>query len=141
MARSSIKPLQDSDRSWYLFDAREYILGRLASQIATLLRGKHKAIYSPQWDQGDFVVVINCSRLQVTGNKLQGKIYYHHSGYPGGLKQEKLQDLLKRRPTEVLRKAVIGMLPKNRLRQQIIKKLFLFEGDKHTFTDKKFANA
>lgn len=136
-----IKPLTDTERNWYFFDAKTYVLGRLSTQVANLLRGKHKPTFSPQWDMGDFVVVVNCGQIQVTGDKEENKIYYRHSGFPGGLKQEKLKSLRARRPSEILRRAVWGMLPKNRLRHQIIKKLFLFEGDKYPFSDRKFINA
>ena len=103
------------ERRWYLVDAEGKTLGRLATQIADTLRGKGKPEYTPHVDTGDFVVVVNAEKIAVTGNKLDDKIYYRHSGYPGGLKERPLRDELARRPTEVLRKAVKGMLPRNRL--------------------------
>jgi large subunit ribosomal protein L13 len=108
------------ERRWYLVDAEGKTLGRLATQIADTLRGKTKPEYTPHVDTGDFVVVVNAEKIAVTGNKLDQKIYYRHSGYPGGLKERTLREQLDRRPTEVIRKAVKGMLPRNRLaRQQI----------------------
>ena len=106
-------------------------LGRLASEIANVLRGKNKPQYTPHVDTGDFVVVVNAEKIAVTGNKLAGKIYYRHSGYPGGLKSRTLGEMLQRRPTEVLRKAVKGMLPKNRLAAQQLGKLKIYAGPKH----------
>jgi large subunit ribosomal protein L13 len=118
-------------RDWYVVDAEGQILGRLATQIADRLRGKGKPGYTPHVDTGDFVVVVNAEKIAVTGSKLDSKIYYRHSGYPGGLKQRTLRDQLERRPTEVLRKAVKGMLPKNRLANQQITKLKIYAGPDH----------
>jgi large subunit ribosomal protein L13 len=118
-------------RDWYVVDAEGQILGRLATQIADRLRGKGKPEYTPHVDTGDFVVVINAEKIAVTGNKLDAKMYYRHSGYPGGLKQRPLRDQLERRPTEVLRKAVKGMLPRNRLARQQITKLKIYAGPEH----------
>ena len=112
-------------------DAEGQILGRLATQIADRLRGKGKPEYTPHVDTGDFVVVVNAEKIAVTGNKLDAKMYYRHSGYPGGLKQRSLRDQLERRPTEVLRKAVKGMLPRNRLARQQITKLKIYAGPEH----------
>jgi len=122
---------QDVVRSWYLVDAKDKILGRLAAKIAALLKGKHKVSISPHVDEGDGVVVVNCEKVKVTGKKLQEKLYKRYSGYPGGLKLETLESLLKRRPHEVLRHAVKGMLPKNKLGSQMIKRLKLCVGEKH----------
>ena len=102
-------------RDWYVVDASGKTLGRLATQLALRLRGKHKPQYTPHVDTGDFVVVVNAEKIAVTGKKLDDKMYYRHSGYPGGLRSRPLRDELERRPTEVLRKAVKGMLPRNRL--------------------------
>jgi large subunit ribosomal protein L13 len=118
-------------RDWYVVDAEGQILGRLATQIADRLRGKGKPGYTPHVDTGDFVVVVNAEKIAVTGSKLDSKLYYRHSGYPGGLKQRTLRDELELRPTEVLRKAVKGMLPRNRLARQQITKLKIYAGPEH----------
>jgi large subunit ribosomal protein L13 len=118
-------------RDWYLVDADGLTLGRLATLIADTLRGKRKPQYTPHVDTGDFVVVVNAEKIHVTGNKLDQKIYYRHSGYPGGLKERTLREQLERRPTEVLRKAVKGMLPKNRLAAQQLTKLKIYAGPEH----------
>ncbi len=118
-------------REWYLVDAEGKTLGRLATQIADTLRGKRKPQYTPHVDTGDFVVVVNAEKIQVTGNKLDQKRYYRHSGYPGGLRSRTLRDQLERRPTEVLRVAVKGMRPKNRLARQQITKLKIYAGPEH----------
>ena len=119
------------DRLWYLVDAEGKTLGRLATQIADTLRGKGKPEYTPHVDTGDFVVVVNAEKIAVTGNKLDDKIYYRHSGYPGGLRERPLREELARRPTEVLRKAVKGMLPRNRLARAQITKLKIYAGPGH----------
>jgi large subunit ribosomal protein L13 len=119
------------ERQWYLVDAEGKTLGRLATEIAETLRGKRKPQYTPHVDTGDFVVVVNAEKIAVTGNKLDEKIYYRHSGYPGGLKERTLREQLDRRPTEVLRKAVKGMLPRNRLSRQQINKLKIYAGPEH----------
>lgn len=111
------------DRQWFLVDAQDQILGRLASQIAHRLRGKHKPEFAPHMDNGDFIVVVNCEKIKVTGNKLQKKNYYHHTGYVGNLKSITLEKQLQQKPEEVLRAAVRGMLPKNRLGRAMLKKL------------------
>ena len=118
-------------RDWYVVDAEGQTLGRLATQIADTLRGKRKPVYTPHVDTGDFVVVVNAEKIVVTGNKLDQKRYYRHSGYPGGLKSRSLRDQLERRPTEVLRVAVRGMLPKNKLARQQITKLKIYAGPEH----------
>jgi len=119
-------------RKWYLIDATDKTLGRLASQIASILRGKHKPIYTPHVDTGDHVIVINAEKIRLTGNKLQDKKYYHHSGYPGGLKVRTAADLLNSgRPERVLKLAVWGMLPHNRLGRKMFKKLKVYAGNEH----------
>src|SRR5246500_4617394 len=118
-------------RDWYIVDAEGLTLGRLATRIADTLRGKLKPQYTPHVDTGDFVVVVNAEKVAVTGKKLDTKLYYRHSGYPGGLRTRTLREQLERRPTEVLRKAVKGMLPKNRLARQQIKKLQIYAGPEH----------
>ena len=119
------------ERTWWVVDATDQTLGRLATRIATLLEGKHKPIYSPHIDTGDHVVVINAAGIKVTGNKLLQKRYYRHSGYPGGLKEESLQTLLARRPALVIERAVKGMLPQNRLGRAMYKKLNVYKGAEH----------
>ena len=119
------------ERRWYVVDADGQILGRLATQIADRLRGKGKPGYTPHVDTGDFVVVVNADKIAVTGTKLDSKMYYRHSGYPGGLKQRSLREQLERRPTEVIRKAVKGMLPKNKLASAQIGKLKIYAGPEH----------
>jgi large subunit ribosomal protein L13 len=118
-------------RDWYVVDAEGQTLGRLATQIADVLRGKRKPAYTPHVDTGDFVVVVNAEKIQVTGTKLDNKMYYRHSGYPGGLKARPLREQLQRQPAEVLRKAVKGMLPKNRLARQQLGKLKIYAGPEH----------
>jgi large subunit ribosomal protein L13 len=118
-------------REWYLVDAEGQTLGRLATRIADRLRGKGKPQYTPHVDTGDFVVVVNAEKIAVTGKKLDDKRYYRHSGYPGGLRERTLREQLERRPTEVLRKAVKGMLPRNRLARQQITKLKIYAGPDH----------
>jgi large subunit ribosomal protein L13 len=119
------------ERRWYVVDAEGQTLGRLATRIADTLRGKRKPEYTPHIDTGDFVVVVNADKIAVTGKKLEQKIYYRHSGYPGGLRERTLREELDRRPTEVLRKAVKGMLPRNRLARQQITKLKIYAGPEH----------
>ncbi|MFH1938033.1 MAG: 50S ribosomal protein L13 [Patescibacteria group bacterium] len=111
----------------HTIDATDKILGRLAVEIANLLRGKHKSDFVPYLNKGDDVIVINTDKIRVTGQKLKKKIYYHHSGYPGGIKQINLEEFLKKDSREVIRKAVYGMLPKNKLRDKVIKKLKLYK--------------
>ena len=121
----------DIQRQWHVIDASDVVLGRLASQVAMLLRGKHKAIFAPHIDTGDFVVVINAAKITVTRDKRETKLYIRHSGYPHGLKQETLGDLLARRPEEAIRRAVKGMLPHNRLGAQQLRKLKIYAGAEH----------
>ena len=130
MKTYSAKP-GEITREWYLVDAEGKTLGRLATQIADTLRGKRKPQFTPHVDTGDFVIVVNAEKIQVTGNKLDQKRYYRHSGYPGGLRSRTLREQLDRRPTEVLRVAVKGMLPKNRLARQQITKLKIYAGPDH----------
>jgi large subunit ribosomal protein L13 len=121
----------DIKREWYVVDAQGKTLGRLASEIARILRGKHKPIYAPHLDCGDYVIVVNAEKVRVTGKKLDQKFYYRHSGYPGGLKRINLRDQLQKHPTRVLEAAVRGMLPKNRLGRVMIKKLKVYAGGSH----------
>lgn len=119
------------ERHWWVVDATDQTLGRLATRIATLLEGKHKPIYSPHLDTGDHVVVLNAARIKVTGDKLIQKRYYRHSNYPGGLKEESLGRLLERKPELVIERAVKGMLPRNRLGRAMIKKMKVYSGAEH----------
>ena len=119
------------ERQWYLVDAQGKTLGRLASEIAKVLRGKHKPTYTPHLDTGDYVVVVNAEKIHVTGNRLDAKKYYRYSGYPGGLKSVPLREMLEKHPTRALRYAVKGMLPKNRLGRAMIKKLKVYAGNEH----------
>ena len=121
-------------RDWYLVDAKNKTLGRLSTEIATRLRGKHKPIYTPHVDTGDFIVVINASKITVTGNKMQDKMYYKHTGYIGNLKSANLATMMKKNPETVLMKSVRGMLPKTKLGNAMIKKLRIFSGPEHTHT-------
>jgi large subunit ribosomal protein L13 len=121
----------DRQRDWYVVDAEGKTLGRLATGIADTLRGKRKPEYTPHCDTGDFVVVVNASKVHVTGNKLEAKLYHRHSGYPGGLRTRTLGEMLERRPEEVLRRAVKGMLPRNRLARQQLRKLKVYAGPEH----------
>ena len=122
---------QDRERDWYLVDAEGKTLGRLATQIAEVLRGKRKPTYTPHVDVGDFVIVVNAAKIHVTGNKRESKRYWRHSGYPGGIRSRTLGDMLERRPEEVIRKAVKGMLPRNRLARQQLTKLKVYAGPDH----------
>jgi large subunit ribosomal protein L13 len=119
------------ERSWYIVDAEGQTLGRLASRIATILRGKHKPIFTPHVDCGDYVVVINAEKIHVTGRRLEQKKYYRHSGYPGGLREISLADQLERFPTRPVELAVKGMLPKNKLGRKMFKKLKVYAGSEH----------
>lgn len=122
---------EDIDRKWYLIDAEGKVLGRIATQIATILRGKNKPSFTPSMDLGDYVVVINAEKIKVTGNKLQGKEYRYHTFYPGGLKSTPLGVLLQKRPEFVIKKAVLGMIPHNKLGRSVIKKLKIYKGSEH----------
>jgi large subunit ribosomal protein L13 len=122
---------EELEREWYIVDAEGQTLGRLASRIAPILRGKHKPTYTPHLDCGDYVVVVNAEKVRVTGRKLEQKAYYRHSGYPGGLKTITLRDQLDKHPERVLRAAVKGMLPKNRLGRRMFKKLKVYASDAH----------
>lgn len=126
----SPKP-RDIVRSWHLVDATDLPLGRLASEVAQVLRGKHKPTYAPHMDTGDFVVVVNADKIAVTSDKTQSKIYYRHSGYPGGIRAETFESLLKRRPEAVVERAVRGMLPKNKLGRKMATKLKVYAGPDH----------
>ncbi len=123
---------EDVVRDWYLVDAKNKTLGRLSTEIATRLRGKHKPIYTPHVDTGDYIVVINASEISVTGNKMKDKMYYKHTGYIGNMKSSNLETMMKKSPETVLMKSVRGMLPKTKLGNVMIKKLRVFAGPDHT---------
>ena len=122
---------EEIKRDWYVIDAAGVPLGRLATKIASILRGKHKPIYTPHVDTGDHVIVLNAEKVVLTGNKLDNKMYYRHSGYPGGIKSETYRSFLNRSPEKVVYKAVWGMLPHNALGRSMIKKLKIYKGEKH----------
>ncbi|MDE6968330.1 MAG: 50S ribosomal protein L13 [Eubacterium sp.] len=125
------------DRKWYVVDAEGKTLGRLASEIAKVLRGKHKPIFTPHIDTGDYVIVVNAEKIKVTGKKMNQKIYYKHSGYVGGMKETTLKDMLKRHPERVVEYAVKGMLPKGPLGRQMYRKLFVYVGPEHKHAAQK----
>ena len=127
---------KDIKRNWHLVDVEEKVLGRIASEIAQLLMGKHKKDYANNFDMGDFVVVINASKIEVTGRKKEQKIYYRHSGYPGNLKETKFKKYLENNPGKIIEIAVSGMLPKNRLHKKRMSRLKVFTGEDHTYEDK-----
>jgi large subunit ribosomal protein L13 len=130
MKTYSTKP-SDIERAWFVVDAEEQILGRLATRIASILRGKHKPIWVPHLDTGDHVIVVNADRIRLTGNKLDQKVYTRYTGWPGGLRSEKLKDRLARDPESVVRKAVKGMLPRGPLGRQMLRKLHIYAAPEH----------
>lgn len=123
--------INEIDRHWHVIDASGWVLGRLASEVAVLLRGKHKPIFSPHLDTGDFVVIVNAERVVLTGKKLKDKLYYRHSGYPGGLKTTTAEQMMKSHPTRILEAAVRGMLPKTKLGDALFRKLKVYAGPTH----------
>lgn len=127
----------DNKENWCVIDATDLVLGRLASQVAYRIRGKHNPLFTPHVDTGDWVIVINADKIRVTGNKLEQKKYYRHSGYVGSIKETSLKELLEKKPEEVIKKAVRGMLPKNRLGRKLNKKLFVYAGDQHPHAAQK----
>ena len=130
MATISAKK-NEVERTWHLVDAENKVLGRLATQVAAILRGKHKPVFTPHVDTGDFVVVINAEKIHLTGNKLDNKMYYRHSGYPGGIKSASAGEILEKKPEAIIQHAVRGMLPKNKLGRQQFKKLKVYAGNDH----------
>ena len=128
---------EDVQRNWYVVDAEGETLGRLASKVACILRGKHKPTYTPHVDGGDFVIVVNAEKVVLTGNKLNGKIYYNHSRYTGGLRERTAKEMIEKYPTEMIERAVKGMLPKGRLGRQMYKKLFVYAGENHPHSAQK----
>jgi len=119
------------NKKWYIVDASDMVVGRLASRVASVLRGKTKSIYTPHVDTGDYVIVINAEKVRLTGNKINTKMYYHHSGYPGGIKKEAARELMKESPEKIIISAVRGMLPKNKLGRKQLKKLKVYRGSEH----------
>ena len=136
MRTYSPKPA-DIQRQWYVIDARDVVLGRLASQTADLLRGKHKPIFAPHVDTGDFVIIINADKVHLSGNKREDKLAYRHSGYPGGLRAVKYGDLIDKDPRKAIEKAVRGMIPKNSLGRQALSKLKVYRGEEHPHAAQK----
>ena len=134
---TKIVPKADITRSWYVVDLQDKVLGRAATEIARILRGKHKPVYANHVDTGDFVIVVNADKVQLTGKKLTDKVYYHHTGYPGGIRSKTAGKLLEEKPEEVIRKAVKGMLPKNKLGRQMFKKLKVYRGGDHPHAAQK----
>ncbi len=124
-------------KKWYLLDVKDAVLGRIATKIANHLRGKNKTIFTPNVDTGDFVIVVNAEKVRLTGKKLDDKVYYHHSGYIGGIKAETARDRMKSNPQKIIRDAVWGMLPKNRLGRAMIKKLKVYRGAEHPHSAQK----
>ena len=122
---------EDANRKWYLVDAKDQVLGRMATEVARVIRGKNKAIFTPNMDTGDFVVVINADKVKLTGKRETMKSYLRHSGYPGGQKETSFQEMMKKKPEFVIHNAVKGMLPKNRLGRKLIKKLKVYAGEEH----------
>ena len=129
--KSYVARPHEVERRWHLVDAEGQTLGRLATEIARILRGKNKPQYTPHVDTGDFVVVVNAEKVVVTGKKAEQKVYYRHTGYPGGLKETSYEVMLQRKPTEILRRAVRGMMPKTRLGRQQLRKLKIYAGPEH----------
>ena len=135
--KSYIAKAQEVERKWYVVDAADYTLGRLASQVAAVLRGKNKPTYTPHIDTGDYVIVINAEKIQVTGKKLDQKIYYSHSDYVGGMKETTLREMMAKKPEKVIELAVKGMLPKGPLGREMYKKLYVYAGNEHPHAAQK----
>ncbi len=131
MNKSFMANAQNIERKWYVVDATDLTLGRLSTEIATLLRGKHKPTFTPHVDCGDYVIIVNAEKVALTGSKLDDKMYYRHSGYPGGLKSRTAKRMLELQPQKVLEKSIRGMLPKNRLGDDMYRKLYVYVGPEH----------
>ena len=129
--KTEVAKNENIKRDWYVVDAQDVVLGRLSTQVANILRGKNKAVYTPSVDTGDFVIVINADKIALTGRKLADKTYYSHTGFPGGLKEITAGKLLEKKPEELIKKAVKGMLPKNKLSRHMLKKLKVYAGANH----------
>ena len=137
MKNSYMQKKEEVVRNWYVIDATGVSLGRLATRTADVLRGKHKPTYTPHIDCGDYVIVVNAEKVKLTGNKLEGKIYYDHSGYTGGLRERTAKEMVEKYPVEMIERAVKGMLPKTRLGRQMYKKLFVYAGSEHPHAAQK----
>ena len=137
MKNTYMQKAQEVSRNWYVIDATDVNLGRLATKVAHVLRGKHKTTYTPHVDCGDYVIVVNASKINLTGNKLDDKIYYNHSGYTGGLRERTAREMKENYPVEMIERAVKGMLPKGRLGRAMYKKLFVYEGSEHPHAAQK----
>ena len=135
--KSYMQKKEDVERKWYVIDATDIPLGRIASKAAHILRGKHKATYTPHIDCGDYIIIINAEKAKLTGNKLDKKIYYNHSQYPGGLRERTARTMQEKYPVEMVERAVKGMLPKNRLGRSMYKKLFVYAGNEHKHSAQK----
>ncbi|MCL2703765.1 MAG: 50S ribosomal protein L13 [Defluviitaleaceae bacterium] len=131
MRSTYILKAADIQRKWYVVDAQDHTLGRLSSEVAKVLRGKHKPTYTPNMDNGDYVIIINADKIKVTGNKMDDKVYRRHTGHFGGVKETTLRMMLQKKPTEVLRHSIKGMLPKNNLGRHMLKKLKVYAGSEH----------
>lgn len=131
---------QDAQRNWHVMDAKDRILGRMATEIAVKLRGKDKPEFAPHMDMGDFVIVVNAEKIKVTGNKLNQKKYHRYTGYPGGIREISLEKLIKKNPEEVIRRSVRGMLPKNKIGRDLLKKLKVYSGPSHPHSAQKPVN-
>lgn len=137
MKNTYMQKAQEVSRNWYVIDATDVSLGRLATKVAHVLRGKHKTTYTPHVDCGDYVIVVNASKINLTGNKLDDKIYYNHSGYTGGLRERTAREMKENYPVEMIERAVKGMLPKGRLGRAMYKKLFVYADSEHPHTAQK----
>lgn len=131
MSKSYMANAQTIERKWFVVDATDLVLGRVSTEVASLLKGKHKPTYTPHVDCGDYVIIVNAEKVALTGNKLDDKLYYRHSGYPGGLKSRTAKRMLELQPQKVLEKSIRGMLPKNRLGEDMYRKLFVYAGSEH----------
>ena len=135
--KSYMQKKETVERNWYVIDATDIVLGRLATKAASMLRGKHKATYTPHIDCGDYIIITNASKVKLTGDKLNKKLYYNHSGYTGGLRTRTAKEMISKYPVEMVETAIKGMLPNGRLGRQMYKKLFVYEGETHPHTAQK----
>lgn len=135
--RTQFAKKNEVERKWYLLDAKDMVLGKLATKVATYLRGKNKPVFTPNVDTGDFVIVVNAEKIKLTGKKLDDKVYYHHTGYIGGIKAVTAGERLSSKPEDVIKDAIWGMLPKNRLGRAMLKKLKVYRGPEHPHTAQK----
>ena len=129
--KSYMQKKETVDRKWYVIDATDVVLGRLSTKVATILRGKNKATYTPHIDCGDYVIIVNAEKVKLTGNKLDKKLYYNHSGYQGGLRTRTAKEMVEKYPVEMIERSIKGMLPNGRLGRAMYKKLFVYEGETH----------